>query len=324
MPMERLRQRQTVQEVVAQIQRDEENAGAMEDAALTKHLEGSVAFVFTSYSTADDAHVFLGPMVRAARARATSLGLDVIFVAPGESSAADRWLEEEAVSRCLAYGARGIVVLGGADGNPDVLGRLEQALPSVFLEYEPLGGRSASVGIDNVASFGEAVMHLATSGRSRIATISGPLDTTVGAERLAAYRDTLTRMGYQVRPDYMQPGNYRLPSGYDGTKRLLALDEPPDAIAAACDIQAVGALLAIEEAGLRCPEDIAVTGFDDADFAATMSPALTTVRQPAAAMGETAVDALIEMLESPNATPPRIVLSGELVVRESCGASRAS
>jgi DNA-binding LacI/PurR family transcriptional regulator len=191
----------------------------------------------------------------------------------------------------------------------------------VFLEYEPLGGRSGTVGIDNVASFSEAVTHLATVGRSRIATISGPLDTTVGAERLTGYRDTLNRLGYQVRPEYIQPGNYRLPSGYDGMKKLLALDEPPDAVAAACDIQAVGVLLALEEAGLRCPDDVAVTGFDDAEFAATMIPALTTVRQPAEAMGETAVNALVEMLHNPQATPPRIVLSGELVVRETCGAA---
>jgi DNA-binding LacI/PurR family transcriptional regulator len=312
--------RRTVAEVAALINQSEDVYEAMTQSATAEHVGGAVAFVFTSFAVADDGHFLLGPMVRAARTRATAVGLDVVFVAPSESSSADRWLEEQAVQRCIEYGARGIVVLGGADGNPDVLGRLEQALPSVFLEYEPLGGRSATVGIDNVASFSEAVTHLLGAGRSRVATVTGPLDTTVGAERLTAYRDTLKRAGYPIRQEYIQPGDYRFESGYQAMQRLLALDERPDGFAAACDVQAVGAMLAMEEAGLRCPDDIAVTGFDDADFAATMTPALTTVRQPAAAMGTAAVDALIEMLANPTAAAPRIGLSGELVVRESCGA----
>jgi LacI family transcriptional regulator len=126
-----------------------------------------------------------------------------------------------------------------------------------------------------------------------------------------------------VRPDYVQPGDFLTQSGYDGMKRLLALDEPPDAVAAACDAQAVGAIQAIEEAGLRCPEDIAVTGFDDAVWAGLMRPALTTVRQPATAMGAAAVDSALAMIENPALEPPRVQLAGELVVRESCGAPYA-
>jgi LacI family transcriptional regulator len=314
--------RLSVAEVAELINRDESAGFQMEASAVERSVEGAVALVFTSYPTAEDGHVFLGPLVRAARARATAVGLDVVFVAPSESSSADRWLEDQAVRRCIDYGARGIVVLGGADGNPDVLGRLEQALPSVFVEYEPLGGRSVSIGIDNVASFGEAVTHLLGAGRSRVATVTGPLDTTVGAERLAGYRDTLNRAGYPVRNEYIHTGDYRFHSGYEAMQRFLALDDPPDALAAACDVQAVGAMLALDEAGVRCPDDVAVTGFDDAAFAARMSPSLTTVRQPAVAMGTAAIDALIEMFENPNATASRIELSGELVVRESCGAVR--
>ena len=107
----------------------------------------------------------------------------------------------------------------------------------------------------------------------------------VSAERLSAYRGSMARLGYEIRPGYVQSGDFLQQSGYDAMQRLLDLDEPPDAVAAACDAMAVGAIRAIEDAGLRCPADIAVTGFDDAPWAASLEPALTTVRQPAAEMG---------------------------------------
>jgi LacI family repressor for deo operon, udp, cdd, tsx, nupC, and nupG len=241
---------------------------------------------------------------------------DLIFCAPSR----DHWLEEEAVTRMVEHGTDGLIVLGGADGNPDVLGSKFHGLPSVFVEYDVLGSRSAHVGIDNETAFGELIVHLASTGHSRIATITGSLDMRVSAERLAAYRATLGRLGYPVRPDYVQPGDFLSQSGYDAMKRLLALDVPPDAVAAACDAQAVGAIQAIEEAGLRCPEDIAVTGFDDANWAGLMRPALTTVRQPATAMGAAAVRSVVSMIENPSLEPPKVLLAGELVVRESCGA----
>jgi LacI family transcriptional regulator len=100
---------------------------------------------------------------------------------------------------------------------------------------------------------------------------------------------------------------------------LLALSKPPDAIAAASDMCAIGAVLAIEEAGLSVPEDIAVTGCDDAPFAQLLRPPLTTVRQDAFGLGRAAADGILKMLDEPDSPPPAILLPTELVVRESCG-----
>jgi LacI family repressor for deo operon, udp, cdd, tsx, nupC, and nupG len=274
-----------------------------------------VALVFTARLVSNDAHVFFGPLVRAARAEATRRGCAVLIAPPS----GDRWLESDLIERCLAHGADGLVVLGGADGNPDILRERWPGLPVVFVEHDIIGTRSAHVGIDNESAMSEVIVHLAETGRSRIAHITGLLDSRVGAERLAAYRRTLERLGYTVRPEYIQTGDYLLPSAYEGTKRLLAVDERPDAIACACDLAAVAAMKAIHQAGLRVPEDIAVTGFDDAEWAAQLQPALTTVRQPAAEMGRIAVGALIAMIEQLDVPAPSVMLSGELVVRESSG-----
>jgi LacI family transcriptional regulator len=166
------------------------------------------------------------------------------------------------------------------------------------------------------------MVHLIDLGHSRIAHIAGLFDGRVGAERYAAYRDALQRIGYPVRPEYVRSGDFSAQSGYDGMKQLLALADPPTVVTTACDVQAVGAIRAIEEAGLRCPDDVAVTGFDDAPWAATMSPSLTTVRQPAREVGRTAVDVLVGLIKDPSMQAPKITLPATLVLRESSGRAR--
>jgi LacI family transcriptional regulator len=279
-----------------------------------------IAFAFTSFTVADDFHAFYGPLVQAARRRAASLGLSVVLIAPTR----DSWLEATSLERCIDNKIAGLIVFGGSDGNPDVMRSRWPGLATVFVEYDTLGTRSAHVGIDNERAFADVVLHLATLERSRIATITGRLDNRPGAERLIGYRSVVERMGYGVRSEYIVNGDWGIRSGYDGMKQLLALDTPPDAVAVACDVQAVGALKAIEEAGLRCPDDIAVTGFDDADFAALLRPSLTTVRQPALAIGESAVNSLLAMIDDPSLDAPVVMERAELVVRESCGGAQGA
>ena len=97
------------------------------------------------------------------------------------------------------------------------------------------------------------------------------------------------------------------------------LPRQPDAVFAASDMMALGAVRAIREAGLCVPENIAVVGFDDLPQSARSDPPLTTVRQPIQRTGAMAVEMLIELIEYPNGMPHRVVLPTELVVRTSCG-----
>jgi LacI family transcriptional regulator len=284
-------------------------------------IGGAIALVFTTHLMADDRHEYIGPLARAARARASELGCDVIYCAPST----DHWLEADVVERCVQqYGVSGLMVLGGADGNPDVLTERWAGLPTVFVEYDTLGSRSAHIGIDNYAAISELVTHLIGLGHSRIAHIAGFLDCRVGAERFAGYRATLQRIGMPAPPEYVVSGDFLVQSGYDGMQKLLALDEPPDAVTCACDVQAVGAIAALEDAGLRCPDDVAVTGFDNTAWAESMSPALTTVRQPGQEIGKAAIDCLASMIRDPGMEPPKVILPTELMVRESCGAKLAA
>jgi LacI family transcriptional regulator len=282
-----------------------------------ERLGQCVAFVFNSPAVADPGHSFFGPLVTAARRRVEATGCDIVLCAPGAITGV---IGEEMVERAVERGAQGIVVFGGEDDNPDVFRNRWPDLPALFIEFDAVGPRSGNVSVDNVRSFEDVVLHLADNcRRSRIATITGLLQTRVAAERLAGYREILTRLGYPIRPEYIEAGDYQHRSAYEATMRLMALDDPPDAIAACCDVQAVGVLLALEELGIRCPEDVSVTGFDDVDWALRVTPALTTVRQPVVAMGVEAADALFAMMDDPELRPSSHLLPAELVVRESCG-----
>jgi LacI family transcriptional regulator len=95
------------------------------------------------------------------------------------------------------------------------------------------------------------------------------------------------------------------------------LPERPDAITCAGDVMAIAAMVAAAEAGLRVPEDVAVTGFDDAPFAATVKPSLTTVRQDTIGLGTAAAEAILRMLKHPDEPPPTFVIPTELIIRES-------
>jgi LacI family transcriptional regulator len=105
-------------------------------------------------------------------------------------------------------------------------------------------------------------------------------------------------------------------------RALLALPEPPTGVFAASDMMAVGAIRAIEDAGLRCPEDIAIVGFDDIQLAELVSPALTTIRQDKRALGAAAARSLVRLIDDAETAPHVSVLPVELVVRESCGATK--
>lgn len=164
-----------------------------------------------------------------------------------------------------------------------------------------------------------ATRHLAELGHQRIAYINGMEDWIEAQNRLAGYRDVLTQCGLPVDEDLIRQGDWGVESGYRATQELLALKERPTAIFASNDIMALGAIYAIQDAGLKVPGDIALVGYDDRDFAAWVRPALTTVRMPSYEMGMAAARLLLqqfagEELEDATEVP------GKLIVRESCGA----
>jgi LacI family transcriptional regulator len=137
--------------------------------------------------------------------------------------------------------------------------------------------------------------------------------------RQAGYCDVMEKSGLPLVDELIQPGDWGVDSGYQATQQMLALPQKPTAIFAANDIMALGALYAIQESGMRAPDDVAVVGYDDRDFAAWVRPALTTIRMPSYEMGQAAARLMLKQFageELEDATQ----IPGELIVRQSCGA----
>ncbi|HEX2623349.1 MAG TPA: LacI family DNA-binding transcriptional regulator [Phototrophicaceae bacterium] len=175
------------------------------------------------------------------------------------------------------------------------------------------------VNVDNQQAGRQAVQHLLKLGRRHVATLTGDLANADGFDRLNGYRDMLQSAGIPIDERLIISGAFSRDSGYLGMQQLLRQGLPIDGLFAGSDIIALGAIQAIQEAGLRVPEDISVIGFDDLPMAQTSEPPLTTMYQPISQKAETAAALLLDLIEGKVTAPARISLPARLVIRDSCG-----
>ena len=172
--------------------------------------------------------------------------------------------------------------------------------------------------VDNVKGAYDAVKHLIDLGHHHIGLVGGTRTTSSGEQRFQGYVRALADHGLPVREGLVTEGPFTHEGGYEGMRRLLALPTPPTAVFASSDVMAIGALVAIQEAGIRVPEALSLVGFDDIAVASITTPKLTTIAQPKYQTGETAARLLFNHIESPS--PPqrqKIILDHTLIVRSS-------
>jgi DNA-binding LacI/PurR family transcriptional regulator len=211
--------------------------------------------------------------------------------------------------------AEGLIISGPMlhDGE---LARLVRDRYPVVIQGELRDLRIPSVDVDNRAGASEAVRHLIDLGHRRIACITNaPLEYAAAATRLGGYWDALADAGLPRDEALTAEGAFDAASGRRAMAEVLGRQRP-DAVFAASDVVAVGALGALREAGLRVPDDISLVGFDDIPLAGHIDPPLTTVRVPALEIGRAAGAVMLDRLAG-RTVPERTVLPTELVVRTS-------
>jgi LacI family transcriptional regulator len=194
-------------------------------------------------------------------------------------------------------------------------GRLD-AFPHVLLNCQRNDKQGPSVLPDERRGGKMAAQQLIDAGCKRIATITGDPWQSAARDRLAGFRHALQRNGLSCDPAWVRHGDWGHESGLRSMRELLALASPPDGLFCQNDVMARGALMAIEESGLRVPHDIAVVGYDDRDFAKNLRPPLTTISLPHAEMAEQALAQLTDYSNGRTATAYRVC--GALVMRASC------
>ena len=233
----------------------------------------------------------------------------------------DPKLESEAVHQLISRSIDGIIFVESwrdeANITLDVANK-----PYVFVYRLFNGSYTNSVLSDDRHGARLALEHLVKLGHRRIAFINGPHDWNSSIDRLAGYRDVLEEHGIPYDPSLVGEGNWEVQSGYPVTKNFIGMTERPTAIFAANDLMALGAIYAIQDAGLNVPKDIAVVGFDDREIASCSRPTITTVCPPSFEMGRLAAKLMVDRLENQTEINDPIRVQGKLIVRESCGAEQ--
>lgn len=212
----------------------------------------------------------------------------------------------------------GILIQAGRPDETMIERLTNSSIPSVIIGRPFETDGISYIDIDNVNAAIKATRHLINLGYQRIATITGNLDSTVSEDRLEGFKKAMTAAGRIIDDSLMAEGDFTEISGYQAMNALLPAR--PDAIFAASDIMAAGAIRAILEAGLSVPRDIAIVGFDDVPIARQSKVQLTTIKQPITRFGIKAVELLIDLIENGTQPARRMILDTELVIRDSCGA----
>ena len=216
----------------------------------------------------------------------------------------------------------GLLVMAPDVSSASLASVLPDGLPTVFLNAPPIKGATAAVSVDNVGGTRAVVRHLARLGHERIAFVCGPPRNADAAARLRGFRVAMRAARLDVHDSLVMRGDFTEEGGWKAARELIVQAGPrPTALFAANDAMAVGALLALHEAGVDIPREMSVVGFDDIPIARYVTPSLTTVRVAIDVLGARAAALLFRALATPLAhdAAHREVVPAELVVRHSCG-----
>jgi LacI family transcriptional regulator len=189
---------------------------------------------------------------------------------------------------------------------------------------EPLAAKIPSVSAAHTSGADQAMQHLLGLGHRRIGAITGPSGWVATEDRRRGYHAALAAAGVLPDPALEVEADFEILGGRRAAEALLDLAEPPTAIFAFNDNHAIGVLQAARARGLVVPDDLSLVGFDDVEHATIVTPTLTTVRQPLAEMGRTAVSLLMRLVERQRFETLHVELATRLVVRESTAPPRSS
>ncbi len=193
----------------------------------------------------------------------------------------------------------------------------EHNLPYLLIDHHGDTNDEPAVTATNRKGVRDAMRHLLALGHTRIGFITGRMAIRCSHDRLQGYKDALEEVGLPYEPTLVLEGDFEQPTGFIQGRNFLQMNPRPTAIVASNDMMAFGVMDAIKEAKLQVGRDISVVGFDDIPMASQVFPKLTTVRQPLADMGETALDLLVTLIEGRTPIALQRELATELIIRES-------
>ncbi|MDX3107392.1 LacI family DNA-binding transcriptional regulator [Nonomuraea angiospora] len=228
--------------------------------------------------------------------------------------------QEDDVLADLVRRVDGIILAPATEQDQTPLHVRDADVPLVFVDRDLAGGeRFDAVLVDNEGGGRQAAEHLLALGHTKVAAISGTLDTTPGRLRREGFVGTLAKAGVEVPPEYDLVGDFKEHSGYQLTLSLLSLPEPPTAIFAANNLMTLGVLKALHDMRIDIPGQISLIGFDDLDTGPLLKPPLTVIDRPMVEQGVLAMRLLLRRLDpdETGGSASRVVLDTKLIERAS-------
>jgi LacI family transcriptional regulator len=251
------------------------------------------------------------PIVRGAEQALSVAGFTLVLTDTNNLSA----VEASQAASLRARGVDGFIFATATWQDPLLDELAREGVPTVLVNRRSASADLPFVGGDDQMGVRQCVDHLADLGHRDIVHLAGPSDTSTGRERAHAFRAAMRDRGLPVASAVLTCSGFTERAGIAGAQRLLRRQRTFTAVVAANDLLALGATEALTAAGLVCPRDYSITGFNDLPFMDKLTPPLTTVRLPLAEMGTHAARQLLAWITQDRAAAVRTMLPVELIVR---------
>ncbi|CAM3769339.1 LacI family DNA-binding transcriptional regulator [Alkalicoccus chagannorensis] len=281
--------------------------------SLAKKATKVIGVIYAGEINANFNHPFFVEVVNAFKKNIGAEGYDLLFFSNEKFHKKD----ENYLERCQHYNVDGCFIIGGEKVEPSVYDLDQSSIPCVGIDIVLTGPRSAHLMTDNEQVASQAAEHFYLLGRRSTGFIGGQPHSTISNERKEAFLHTARVYGMKVMDEWILEGDFFEASGYHSMKRLLEQPVLPEAVFAASDAMALGAMRAMRDAGLA-PAEIAVIGCDDIPAARFVDPPLTTLRQDKEKIGKMAAFMLEDLIHD-RIQGSGVKIDPQLIIRSSCG-----
>ena len=275
--------------------------------ALKTNRTYNLGVLFVDEAQSGLTHEYFANVLDSFRVEAERNGYDITFISKHTGNKKMSYYEHSKYR-----GVDGVVIACIEFSDPDVVELIHGELPVVTIDHV-FDNRTAIIS-DNIKGMHDLITYLYELGHKKIAYIHGS-DSSVTQNRVGSFYKTLGQLGITVSDHYVKNGSYHDPSTTAKlTRELLELKDRPTCIIFPDDFSTVGGMNAIKELGLRIPEDISIAGYDGITLSQVLDPKLTTLQQDTRALGRTAAEKLIALIENPKASIiERVVVEGKVL-----------
>ena len=276
--------------------------------ALKTNRTYNIGVLFVDEMQSGLTHEYFSGILESIKTEAESRGYDITFISRNASGRK----HGSYLQHCLYRGVDGVIIACVDFSDPQVLELIESKLPVVTIDH--VFNNRLAVLSDNVQGMCELVRYAYSKGHRRLALIHGE-NTTVTSNRLLGFHRACAELGLEIGDRYIrQSGYHDTEQCASVTRQLMELPEPPTCILFPDDFSYIGGINALNEMGLKVPEDVSALGYDGIPLGQVISPKLTTWRQDSQALGKTAAAGLVDLIEHPKTTlVDRIIIPGKLL-----------